>query len=169
MKKKLSILFVLCVATLAAHAQRPRQRVSPHDTVTTTLSNGVDVTLIYGRPSIKGRQLGVELAPAGQVWRTGADEATTIELSKDVKVNGKDLPAGKYSIHSIPDQYGSTIIFNKEWEKWGLKYDESQDALRVAATTQESGKFHEQFTIDVNKDGTVSLLWGDFKIPFKIE
>lgn len=169
MKKQLLLFFCLYVFGGLVFAQGERKRASPHDTIATTLSSGVDVTITYGRPYVKGRQVGVDIAPIGKVWRTGADEATTFELSKDVTIGGKALPAGKYSLHTIPDQYNNTVIFNKEWQKWGVKYDESQDAIRVEAPTQDSDEFYEQFTISVDEDGTIKLLWGNFSIPFKVE
>ncbi|WP_036600768.1 DUF2911 domain-containing protein [Olivibacter sitiensis] len=167
--KKYLLLFCLCTVGSMVFAQGQRQRQSPHDTIATTLADKAELTITYGRPYIKGRQLGVEIAPVGIVWRVGADEATTFTFSKDVLVNDKPLPAGVYSLHAIPGEYNTTIIFNKEWQKWGLKYDESQDALRVEAPVQSSDKFYEQFTIEVTNDGTVKLLWGDFSIPFKIK
>ncbi len=102
------------------------------------------------------------------MWRTGANEATTFEVNNDVTVEGKALPAGKYSLFTIPGQNEWTIIFNKEPKQWGAyKYDEKKDALRVTVKPKKAPKMTEQFTINVNK-GTVAMLWENAQVDFKV-
>ena len=164
----LGILFIFFI--LGAKAQTDKsKRVSPPDSVSVTTTSGTVITINYSRPSVKGRQIGVEIAPLGQVWRVGANEATTFEVSKDVTIEGQALKAGIYSLHSIPEETHSTIIYNKVWKKWGLDYDEKGDALRVEVPNLEDSNFVEQFTITVDKDGLVQLLWGNYKVPFHVK
>lgn len=171
MKTKTILLsFLVVVATsVAAFAQQDKsQRASPPASTNVTTDDGVTIDIHYSRPSVKGRQIGVEIAPFGKVWRTGANEATTFEVDKDVLVQGKPLAAGKYSLYSIPGEQNVTLIFNKVWDQWGTRYDESQDVLRVDATPMETGNSVEQFNINSTKDGTVTLLWGNYAVPFKV-
>src|SRR5690606_15490973 len=130
---------------------------------------GVTIEIHYSKPSLKGREIGVELAPFGKVWRTGANEATTFEVDKDVLVQGKPLAAGKYSLYSIPGEEKVDLLFNKGWDEWGTRYDKAQDVLRVdAGPSKTVSDSVEQFTITSDKDGTVTLLWGLYAVPFSV-
>lgn len=164
----LSLFAVVVMSTTTLAQQDKSQRASPPDSVTVTTGDGVTIDIHYSKPSLKGRQLGVEIAPFGEVWRTGANEATTFEVDKDVLVQGQPLAAGKYGLYSIPGEQQVTVIFNKAWDQWGTVYDEAQDALRVEATPAETGNSVEQFTITGNPDGTITLLWGNYAVPFTV-
>ncbi len=164
----LSLLAVVVMSTVAFAQQDKSKRASPPDSITLTTDDGVSIAIHYSKPSLKGREIGVEIAPFGKVWRTGANEATTFEVSKDVLVQGQPLPAGKYSLYSIPGEQNVTLIFNKVWDQWGTRYDEAQDALRVDATPSETNDSVEQLTITGDKDGTITLLWGSYAVPFSV-
>lgn len=120
----------------------------------------------YGRPSVKGRKKHIwgELVPYGKVWRAGANEATTIEFSSDVKINGKPLKKGKYAIFVIPQKKGDwTFIFNTAVDSWGKEdYNQENDVLRVNATVEKS-TFQETLAFDFDKilenEGTFILRW----------
>lgn len=169
MKKIILLLALITGFTLNSNAQQDKaQRASPPDSVTVTTDKGVTIKINYSRPSLKGRDL-VSLTPPGEVWRTGANEATTFEIDKNVKVNGQELPAGKYSLYTIPDESQSTIIFNKTWEQWGTQYSQEADALRVQVATNLNNPMVEQFTITANKNGKIDLLWGDAVLSFTVE
>lgn len=129
--------------------------------------DGVNVTLEYGRPKVKGRTIWGDLVPFDKVWRTGADEATTIAISKDINVEGQKLTAGTYSLFTIPGQKEWTIIFNKVAKQWGAyKYDKGQDALRVKVKPETAEHVEEMtFKIEGNK---VVLHWEKLSIPFVI-
>ncbi len=166
----LSLFFVMSISMLSFAQQDKKQRVSPPDRVTVTTADGVTIDIHYSKPSLNGRQIGSDnFIPFGKVWRTGANEATTFEINKDVLVQGQPLPAGKYSLYSIPGEENTTIIFNKVWDQWGTQYDEAQDVLRVEAASGESGQSVEQFTIKADTDGTVTLLWGIYSVPFTVK
>lgn len=171
--KSLLLLALATTSTLFACGQNEdkSKRPSPPATVKETLSNGTVISIDYSQPSVKGRTIGKDLEPKdGQVWRTGANEATIFEVSKAVKVEGKDLPAGKYALFTLSGDSEWTIIFNKTWNQWGaFDYKEADDALRVKAKATKSSKFAEKMTFSIAKSGVVSLWWGDKEVTFKVQ
>ncbi len=168
--KAASILFFLTMISFVSFGQTDKsKRASPPDSVIIKTQDGVQIAIQYSKPSLKGRQLGVDIAPIGKVWRTGANEATTIAFDKNVTVEGKALAAGKYSLYSIPGEQQTTLIFNKVWKQWGTKYDESQDALRVNVSSTAASASQEQFTITAAPTGIVTLTWGEYAIPFQVK
>jgi hypothetical protein len=176
MKKVLSgVLFAVALlagsSTQAQGNQDKSKRPSPPAVVTQTLASGAVISIDYSQPSVKGRTIGKDLEPKeGSVWRTGANEATIFETSKDVKVEGKDLPAGKYSLFTIAGKEEWTIIFNKTWKQWGaFQYKEADDALRVKVRPAKAPAFAEKMTFDIDKKGVVTLLWGDLKVDFTVK
>lgn len=169
MKRIAMLSMLICLIVVAVQGQDRSKRESPFSEVSVKTDEGVNIAITYSRPSIKGRQLGVDIAKQGVVWRTGANEATTFEVDKDVNINGKSLKKGKYSIYSIPDASSTTVIFNKVWEQWGTNYDESQDALRVEVPTEEKSSFQEQFTITPEASGKVNFLWGNYGFAFQVK
>lgn len=169
--KKIAIFgaFMFFMALVTQAQQDKSKRASPADSLQITTSAGVTISINYSRPYVKGRKIGEEIAPIGKVWRTGANEATTFEVNRDVSIDGKPLKAGKYSIHSIPGENTSTIIFNKIWKKWGLDYDEHEDALRVDVPTEQNERSVEQLTITASNEGNVEFMWGTYKIGFTVK
>lgn len=165
----LSLMLVLTMSAISFAQQDKSQRASPPDSVKVTTDDGVTISINYSRPSLKGRQIGVDIVPFGKVWRTGANEATTFEVDKGVLVDGHALPAGKYSLYSLPTEQDMTIIFNKVWDQWGTRYDQKEDALRVVVMPSEGNEQVEQFTIKVGKNGAVTLLWGQYSASFVVK
>lgn len=168
--KSVLLIVVACTSMLIACGQDDKsKRPSPPAQAKETLASGAVVTIDYSQPSVKGRTIGKDLEPkAGKVWRTGANEATVFEVSQAVKVEGKELPAGKYGLYTIANEGEWTIIFNKTWDQWGTEYKEADDALRVKVKPGKAAQFAEKMTFNVNKNGTVTLLWGDIKVDFKV-
>jgi hypothetical protein len=172
MKQICSFLAIatISLATLSSCAQDKSTRPSPPAKVSATTSKGVTISIDYSQPSVKGRTIGKEIAPFGQLWRTGANEATVFEVNKDVTVGGKKLPAGKYSLFSIPSEKEWTFILNKKSDLWGTDgYNETEDAARVVAQPAKSPQFTEKMTFAVNEAGAVSLLWGDVQVGFNVD
>lgn len=171
--KKVTVISMLIVAFLIvsvmpAMAQRgdDTKRKSKNGKLEGII-DGVNVTLEYGRPKVKERKIWGVLVPFDKVWRTGADEATTFTISKDVSLEGKRLTAGTYSLFSIPGEVEWTIIFNKVANQWGaFKYDEGQDALRVNVKPAEA-EHVEEMTFQIEGDKVV-LRWEKLSIPFVI-
>ncbi|HEY3387074.1 MAG TPA: DUF2911 domain-containing protein [Saprospiraceae bacterium] len=124
------------------------------------------VVINYSSPFIKGRTIWGELVPYGKVWRTGANEATIFETDKDLIIQDKKLPAGKYALFTIPGEKEWIWIFNSEWDQWGaFKYDVSKDVLRVQSIPQPSPVYHEQLAFTVSHD-RVSLYWENLSVSF---
>jgi len=175
MKKLLTVFSLGCLlfTTTSSCAQKSEdksKRPSPPAKVTQTIASGAKITIDYSQPSIKGRTIGKDLEPKdGAVWRTGANEATIFETSKDLNINGQTLPAGKYSLFSLSGTNEWTIIFNKTWSQWGAyDYKQAADALRVKAKVSQ-GTSTEKFTITIDKNGTINLLWGTNNVSFTVK
>lgn len=155
--------------------------LSPNATVSQAIFNKTTITVTYGRPALKGRSL-TSLAPNGKVWRTGANEASTITFSTDVMFGGKEVKAGTYTLFTIPGD-NWTFILNNQLLKddgepvWGaFTYDKSQDAVRVpAAVTTEGASSFERFTIYFDtlteNKAHLNLQWGNVltAIPITIK
>lgn len=140
---------------------------SPAATATGKIG-ATDVTIAYSSPGVKGRKIFGGLEPYGKVWRAGANEATTVEFSKDVMVEGKSLPAGKYGFFVLPTEKQWTVIFNKVPNQWGaFKYDEKQDALRVLVTPRKAATLVERLVYDVTPKG-ITLRWENVEVPVAI-
>jgi DUF2911 family protein len=164
----LSGVLILSISFACGQADKS-QRPSPPASVSETIASGATIKIDYSQPSVKGRKVGDDIASNGKVWRTGANEATLFEVSKDVTVEGKPLPAGKYTLWSIPGETEWTVIFNKQTGQWGTQYKDTEDALRVPVKTGKSGSFTEKLTFKISKDGKVSMWWGDKAFDFNVK
>ena len=168
--KAVSLFVMAFLVSTVAFGQG--QQASPAATATGTAA-GATITVSYHSPGIKGRTIGKEIAPYGKIWRTGANEATIVTTTKDVKIGGKTLPAGKYSLYTVPDAKSWKIIFNSQTGQWGIKMDGSttddatKDVLVTTVTPMKSQATNERFKIDVNAKGIV-LLWGDIAVPVAV-
>lgn len=132
-------------------------------------SGGVDIKIDYSAPAARERKVMGELVPFGEVWRTGANDATTITFSQNVKIEGKDLAAGTYSLFTIPGEKEWVIIFNSEVKQWGsFKYNDKKDVLRVSVAPKKTGKMVEQFTISVLGEG-VRMEWENTMVTFRVK
>ena len=173
MKKILTATLLLAGLFISSStkAQDGKKRTSPPASVKQVIASGAEISIKYCQPSVDGRTIGVNLEPKpGNVWRTGANDATVFETSKDVKINGKLLPAGKYGLFSLSGTENWTIIFNKTWKQWGaFDYKEADDALRVQAKLEKANPFAEKMTFTIDKNGLVTLWWGDNKVSFTVE
>ncbi len=178
MKKTIYLIGIITfVLTANVFAQLTLPRASQRSAVSQTIGD-TEVAIIYNRPNIKDRKVWGNkseepIVPFGEVWRTGANEATVFEVSKDVMINGQKLPKGKYSLHTIPNKDEWTIIFNKTWNQWGsFNYKPEEDALRVNVKPV-SGEFKETMAIDVDNvtDTTadVVIAWEKVRVPFKLD
>jgi len=167
--RKLVLITLLLAVPAVAQVKYPQ--ASPHAVLTQTVGT-TDVTIDYHRPGVKGRQVWGTLVPYGKVWRTGANEATTISFSDDVTIDGKPLPKGTYSLHTIPGASEWTIIFNKVAKQWGsFSYKAEEDALRVAAKPHAAPmtEWMEFDVPSVSPDfATVELRWERVAVPFTI-
>lgn len=174
----LAALFLAFTATVPTSlAQTPAPLEFPAASPAATLKQKVgvtDVEIVYSRPAMKGRKIFGGLVPNGELWRTGANAAPKITFSTDVKWNGKPVPAGTYSLFTIPDANEWTVILNKVPDQSGSStYDEKQDLVRVKSKPVMLGTPVENFRIDVDAihagSGTLSLAWDKVSVPVTIE
>lgn len=169
MKRMLTLVAVV-LAFITTDSFSQSKPLSPLENVKGTI-DGVNIEIAYSRPSARGRKMLGEKEPYGKIWRTGANDATTIEFSKAVKIEGKDLAAGKYSLFTVPGEKEWVIVFNKKWDQDGAwQYDQykDQDALRVTVPAGKPAAFVETFTIAVEKD-KISLQWENTAVSFKVK
>ena len=160
-----SVVIVLLLAVVPAVAERgdDAERASKNGKTEGSIG-GVDVTLEYGRPNVKNREIWGGLVPYDKVWRTGANEATTFSISKDVMVEGKELAAGTYGLFTIPGEAEWTVVFNKVPDQWGaMKYDAAEDALRVTVKP-EAADFVESMEFEIDGSDVV-LRWEKVAVP----
>ncbi len=153
-----SILCVSCLAGLvglpmASAGQtttevHPGRGGSPHVTTTRTI-DGATLTITYGRPYVKGRTIFGDLLPYGQVWRTGADEATTLETSATLEMGGIEIPEGTYTLYTLPGETSWMLIINTETGQWGTEYFEEDDLARIDMERETLSRPVEQLTIRV--------------------
>jgi hypothetical protein len=153
-----------------AQQEDKSKRPSPPAIVTQKIKSGATLSIDYSQPSVKGRTIGKDLEPMdGQVWRTGANEATVFETDKEVTIDGKKLPAGKYGLFSLFNGNDVSVIFNKTWKQWGaFKYDAKEDALRIPAKSTTAATPTEKMTFKVSPAGVVTLLWGNKEVDFNV-
>ena len=166
-------LFALLVTTLLWSQEDKSKRASPPATATGTV-NGATITIDYSSPAVKGRKIWGGLVPYDKVWRAGANEATLFATSKDIMVEGKKLPAGKYSLYAIPGEKNWVIIFNSKTGQWGVKDDEStteepaNDVLRVTVKPEKSSSFNERMKFVIDGKG-FALEWENLRVPVSIK
>jgi hypothetical protein len=173
MKKILNGLLAASIVftTVQCTAQDASKKPSPPASASAKIKSGATLSINYNAPSVKGRTIGVNLEPKkGEIWRTGANEATVFETSQAVKINGQELAAGKYALFTIMDEGEWTVIFNKVHKQWGAyDYKQSEDALRIKAKVTKGAAFTEKMTFTIAESGKVDLLWGDYNLTFTVD
>ena len=172
--KKLVLTFAAMFAVTILFAQADKsKRASPPEHASGMVA-GSQITIDYSSPAVKGRKIWGALVPYDKVWRTGANEATIFETSKDIKVEGKELKAGKYSLYTIPGEKQWVFIFNSKTGQWGINMDGSttevpaNDVLRVTVKPKKSSSFNERMKFDITKSGFV-LRWENLEVPVSIK
>src|SRR5579871_5789876 len=174
MQKKIAFLslFLLAFVTLGACQKDKSQRPSPPAQAQCKFSDGKTITVDYSSPRMKGRKIFGELVPYGEVWRTGANEATTFVTSSNVEVGGKEVPAGSYTIFTVPNADKWTLIINKKTGEWGIPYKYQSDELaRVDMNVSKLPSPVEDFTISYEKTGsgcTMNIDWADTRASVEI-
>ncbi len=158
-------LFAMLLTATVSHAQQ-MERKSPHDTLSTKY-----ITVTYGRPYKKGREIFGKLEPYGKVYRVGADEATTITFAKDATFGGKPVKAGTYTLFAIPNETSWTIILNSQLGQWGaFKYDQfkDKDVLQVDVPVKKLSTPMEQLTIAL-EDKNLTIAWDRVKVAVPVK
>jgi hypothetical protein len=150
---------MILIPALALHASTPAQDsiLSPRDTTRATVGTA-HVLVDYGRPSKRGRVIFGGLVPYGKVWRTGANAATTFVTDKDLTIGTQTVPAGTYTLYTLPSASSWLLIINKQTGQWGTQYDQSQDLVRIPMTVSSVKSPVEKFVIDFSQ-GNMRLCW----------
>jgi hypothetical protein len=182
---KLKLLLTVGAATACISPLMAQQkRISPHETVSKAI-DGDRVTIIYGRPFTKdpntgqNRKIWGELVPFGEVWRTGADEATLLITQKPILIGQSTIPAGAFTLRTLPNEDGTAkLIINKQIGQWGIgpdSYDEKQDVARVDLQKEALDSPVDQFTMTISKNpaggGDLKMMWEStaFSVPFTVQ
>ena len=151
---------VFALSATSVQAQQPA--ASPRDSVKTTIA-GAALMVDYGRPSKRGREIFGGLEKWGNVWRTGANQATHFTTSKALKFGAATVPAGRYTIYTLLDQGGKwQLIINKQTGQWGTEYDQKQDLVRIPLTVGQTPAVVEKMEITITPAGTggeFAILW----------
>lgn len=165
MQKRIALFAALIVVfTTAAFAQMGKNRPSPAESAKCDLGGGKTIETNYSSPRMKGRKIYGELVPFGEVWRTGANEATTFVTSGDVEVGGKTIPAGSYTIFTVPTADKWTLIVNKKTGEWGIPYKyESDELARVDMKVSKLPSPVENFTISYEKSESACWMHVDWE------
>ena len=165
----LALIFSFSSFTYAQEAVEPR----PSPMAVAVAKQGDSYAkIVYSQPHKRGRDIfGSELVPYGKLWRLGANEATEITLTDNIKIGGKSLKAGTYSMYAIPQKDEWTIIFSSMLGEWGsYNYDKSHDVLRITAPVQSSETVYEPFTIMFDETGTeLTMVWDKTKVAIPIK
>ena len=165
---------ILAVAVLCTFstAQDKGKRPSPPEQAQCKFSDGKTITVDYSSPRAKGRKIFGDLVPYGEVWRTGANEATTFVTTAGVSADGRDVPAGNYTIFTVPEQGKWTLIVNKKTDEWGIPYKyESEELVRIPMSVSKTSAPVENFTIKFEQGGdacTLNISWEETQASVKL-
>ncbi len=164
MEKRIALPMLLTILfATAALGQMGGGKPSPAASATCDLGGGKTIKTDYSSPRMKGRKIYGDLVPFGKVWRTGANEATTFVTSADVVVGGKTVPAGSYTVFTVPNADKWTLIINKKTGEWGIPYKyESDELARVDMKISQLPSPLENFTISYEKSAngcTMHIDW----------
>ncbi len=164
--------FGVALAAQKTTEVHPGKGGSPHVRSEWTI-HGANISIEYGRPYLKGRTVGKEVAPFGKPWRTGADEATTLKTDKALKFGTLDVPAGTYTLYTLPGENEWQLIVSKKTGQWGIPYPEGQDLGRVPMKVARTSAPVEQLTISIDETPSGGLLrveWGttSASVPFTV-
>lgn len=170
--KSVSLILMIFFFASILFAQDEPPRLSPK-AKTSQVIGYTEVTVIYSRPGVKERRVWGELVPYNEIWRTGANEATVIEFSDDVVVEGENVPKGKYALFTVPGEYEWEVILNKVWDQWGaFNHNPAENLVQFTIRPEES-EFTErlQITFDYVSPYSAHLVleWDKIEIPILIE
>ncbi len=152
---------------VSSEAEDKSRRPSPPAHITGKIGE-INITINYSQPGVKERRIWGHLVPYGQVWRTGANEATWIEFDRDVLVNGQLIKKGKYGLFTIPGEGDWTLILNKVWDQWGAyEYREAEDVLRTPVTPVMVEESIERLEFGTTEK--VNFSWEKLRFSFSVE
>lgn len=178
MQVVLPLCLLALVAARSVSAQQvvpaPEARASPLELAQLTLSDGTYIMIHYGAPRKRGRDIFGGVVPYGNVWRLGANEATEMTTTREIRFGGRVLPAGTYALFAIPDEEEWTLIVNTNLGQWGaFSYSPKADYLRLQAAAERTDEVHEAFTIrleraDGGADARLVIVWDRTRVAIPI-
>jgi hypothetical protein len=162
LRKAIAAAIVMLVLSVLLAGQRG-PRVSPHESVKATI-DGADITITYGRPSMRGRTIFGALVPYGRVWCPGADEATTLDSARDLRFGALTVPAGPHTIWMLPTAEAWTLVVSKEPSGFHTRYNESADLGRLELRKRTLPAAIEQLTFEIDRNpsaagGVIKMMW----------
>lgn len=170
--RKSALLFLVFLFSLVAVAQQ-NPPLSPRKSAEHTFADGKKVTIDYGSPSIRGRKIMGGLVPYGKVWRTGANAATGLVTDTDLTIGGTKVPAGKYTLYTLPGETSWQLIINKQTGQWGTEYNQPQDLARIPMKLESLNSPVEQMTFSFENTGADSanlvLEWEKTKLSVPLK
>jgi len=164
---------MLALMPAMALAQQDRSARPSPPGIAELITKHNKITIEYGRPSVRGRKIMGELVPFGEVWRTGANEATSFSTDADITIGGTNIPAGKYTLYTLLSAAGWKLIVNKQTGQWGTIYDQTQDLARIDMKKSETKAPVEQFTISfkTTRPGSADLVleWENTRVSVAVK
>ena len=173
--RKLMIPAVLVLLTaITAMAQEKKPLLSPRQTTDYTFADGKKITVDYGAPSVRGRKImGGQPVPYDKVWRTGANEATGFVTDTDLMIGNTKVPAGKYTLYSLPTENAWQLIVNKQTGQWGTVYNQDQDLARIPMKLEKTSAPVEMMKISFDGSGgnatTMTIEWENTKVSVPVK
>ncbi len=159
----ISVPLILVALSSLIIAQEPKKPLSPPATASVTFADGKTVTINYAQPSMRNRKIFGGLVPYDQVWRTGANAATSLKTDANLNIGGTVVPAGSYTLYTLPGMNKWTLIVSKQTGQWGTEYNQGQDLARIPMKVTQRPSGLELFTISFDKTGgdsaTLKLEW----------
>ena len=149
------LVIAMCTTACVAQEKKP---LSPPGQASVKFDDGKTVTIQYSRPSMRGRKIFGGLVPYGQVWRSGANAATSLKTDVDLTIGGANVPAGSYTLYTLPGMNSWKLIINKQTGQWGTEYSEGQDLARVDMKVAQLPSGMEMFTISLGKTSATSAM-----------
>ncbi|WP_128330396.1 DUF2911 domain-containing protein [Apibacter sp. HY039] len=173
--RKLLLSLLIVTSSLIGQGQEVRTPAASLKSSVEQMVGLTDIEFVYSRPNKKGREIFGVLVPYGQVWRTGANENTTIKFGDDVEIDGKSLPKGKYALYTIPNKDTWEVIFYSDSENWGTpkEWNESKVALKTTVPVKKINQVVETFTIGINdlsdNSGHLQFVWDQTLVDVRFD
>ncbi len=172
-KITITILFLTALVSVWAQNQPAKPPLSPRQKTTYTFGDGKTITVDYGAPSMRGRPIMGTLVPYGKVWRTGANEATGFVTDTDLTVGDTKVPAGKYTLYTLPGENAWQLIVNKQTGQWGTTYNQDQDLARIPMKVEKTSAPVEMMKISFDGSGgsstTMNIEWENTKLSVPVK
>ncbi len=168
-----AVLVLLGASVVMAQDQQKKPPLSPRQTTSYTFADGKKITMDYGAPSMRNRKIMGALVPYGKVWRTGANEATGFVTDTDLMIGETKVPAGKYTLYTLPGENAWQLIINKQTGQWGTVYNQDQDLARIPMKVDKTSAPVEMMKISFDGSGgsstNLNVEWENTKLSVPVK